>query len=492
MGGKGFSIIGENLLMLQLAHDLNLEQSQKLVMTPRLYQAITVLQLSSQELSTYIEQQLLDNPLLELSENDDPAVAPDEFSEAAAAEEQNDNRFDDSFEWDDYFVQQYYEDKENSPAQASGLAHNSDRIFNGAAAGGVTLAEHLTSQLNLSQINAADKRIGEYLIGNIDQNGYLRVSLAEVREKLQVDPDRIEQLLSLLQGFDPPGVAARDLQECLLIQIGRAQLIDQVLISMINRHLADLAQGRLVRIANNLGVSIQEVQRAADLIKSLDPKPGRNFAGADQAGYIIPDVVVEKIGNEYVILVNDRVIPKITVSRAYHSVLREGKNLDPETRHFVENKMNAAVWLMRSIEQRRSTMYKVTSCLVELQKDFLEKGIKHLKTLNLKRVAEMIGMHVSTVSRATSNKYIQTPRGIYEMKQFFSNGLDNREGSKISAGSVKKSIQELIDGEDSLFPLNDKKISEILGTRGINISRRTVAKYRDDLGIPPTQKRRRY
>ena len=478
--------------MLQLVHDLNIEQSQKLVMTPRLYQAIAVLQLSSQELSAYIEQQLIENPLLELSEDYGADRTPEEFEEAFITEDNNENPADCAFDWDDYFVQQYYEDREDFRLYTANEINRQDSAFPLAASGGVTLAEHLTSQLSMCQCFGEERTIGEYLIGNIDQNGYLRVPLTEVQEKLNVDTNKVDRILHLLQGFDPPGVGARDLQECLLIQMKRANIVDQVIVNMISRHLIDLAHGRLVRIANSQGVSIQEVQRASDIIKALDPKPGRNFSGVANTGYIIPDVVLEKVGNEYIIIVNDMAIPKIKVNRVYHSVLKEDKHLDPETRRFVENKMNAAVWLMRSIEQRRSTMYKVTSCLVELQRDFLDKGIKHLQTLNLKKVADMIGMHVSTVSRATSNKYIQTPRGTYEMKQFFSNGLDNSEGMKVSAGSVKKIIQEIIDAEDSLFPVNDKKISEMLGARGVTISRRTVAKYRDDLGIPPTQKRRRY
>ena len=477
--------------MMQLSHDLNLVQSQKLVMTPRLCQAIAVLQLSSIELSEYIEQQMEENPLLELSE-DLNTIAPDENISDYALAESNGDRQEQAFSWDDYFVQRYYEDKEEFDSSPIRKTRPADNGYARVVSGNVSLAEHLTSQLNLSLCFDEDKVIGEYLIGNIDDNGYLRISLAEVQEKLQVESYKIDRMLHVLQGFDPVGVGARDLRECLLIQVKHAQIIDREIISLINHHLVDLAQGRLVRIAHSLGVSIHEVQRASDIIKSLNPKPGRNFARSDSAGYIIPDVVVEKIGNEYIVLVNDGAIPKITINEVYYSVLRDNKNLDRDTRRFVENKLNAAVWLMRSIEQRRSTMYKVAACLVEQQREFLENGIKHLQTLNLKKVADMIGMHVSTVSRATSNKYIQTPRGIYEMKRFFSNGLDNSEGIKISVGSIKKSLQEIVAAEDDLFPLNDKRIAEMLGANGISISRRTVAKYRDDLGIPPIQKRRRY
>ena len=476
---------------MHVTYDLNLEQSQKLVMTPKLYQAISVLQLSVLELSVYIEQQLEENPLLELGEewgdaaSEEAVYADDPIAEEGEQQERE-------FNWEDYFVQQYHEARDEYSSSFDRTQNHPAYSFNEANQGAVTLAEHLMSQLSLLVSSCEDKAIGEYLIGNIDHNGYLRVTLGEVREKLKVDAFKVDRMLQLIQSFDPPGVGARDLQECLLIQLRRTQIIDDVVFRLISHHLADLANGRLVRIAHQLGVSIHEVQRASDVIKALDPKPGRSFAGLSQASYILPDVVVEKIGDEYIVQVNDSTVPKVTVNSVYYSVLKENIETDPATRRFVESKLNAAVWLLRSIEQRRQTLYKVASCLVDLQKDFLENGISHLKTLNLKKVADIIGMHISTVSRVTSNKYIQTPRGIYEMKYFFSNGLDNDEGNKVSAGSIKKFLQEIVADEDSMFPLNDNRIAEILGNRGIKISRRTVAKYRDDLGIPSIQKRKRY
>ena len=477
--------------MLQIAYDQSLEQSQKLVMTPKLYQAIAVLQLSALELTAYIEQQLEENPLLEFGE-EWSAVFPDEVNNSASDDIKWGEFPESEFNWEDYFVQQYYEAKDDYSFPLDKRHNNVAKSFDEMVHCTVTLAEHLMSQLNLSVSFDDDRKIGEYLIGNIDSNGYLKVSLGEVQEKLKVNAFKVSQMLALLQSFEPAGVGARDLQECLMIQVKRAHINDEVVIKLINQHLADLANGRQARIAHHLGVSIQEVQNASDLIKALDPKPGRNFAGTNHASYITPDVVVEKIGDDYVVLVNDIAAPRITVNTAYYSVLKKNTETDNDTRRFVENKLNSAIWLLRSIEQRRLTLFKVASCLVELQRDFLEKGITHLKSLNLKTVADMIGMHISTVSRATSNKYIQTPRGIYEMKEFFSNGLDDNDGNKISAGCVKKFLQEIVTGEDSMFPLNDNRIAEILGSKGIKISRRTVAKYRDDLGIPSIQKRKRY
>ncbi|OPX83709.1 MAG: RNA polymerase sigma-54 factor [Pelotomaculum sp. PtaB.Bin013] len=473
---------------MQMGYNLNLEQTQKLLMTPKLCQAITVLQLSSLELSAYIEQQLEENPLLELREDGEDGVSDDVEKHNEPETEKQDY----GFNWEDYFVDQYYDGRDGGNIQKERQRKQMGYSYEKFLSQTPTLSEHLLSQLNLTSCYGMDKLIGEYLIGNIDDNGYLRVSLAEVKERLNVAPNRIAKMLNLIQSFEPVGVGARNLQECLLIQIERLGIKDEVTNELINHHLTDLAKGRLAKIAHDLGVSILEVQESSDLIKTLDPKPGRNFTSMNDACYIIPDVVLEKVGGEYIILVNDVTVPRVTVNSAYRSVLSKEKNFDSDTRRFVENKLNAAVWLIRSIEQRRLTLYKVASCLVELQRDFLESGIKYLKPLNLKKVAEMVGLHESTVSRATSNKYIQTPRGVFEMKCFFSTGLNNDAGTKISAGSIKKLLQEIIAGEDNRYPLNDQKIAEIFSRRGIQISRRTVAKYRDELSIPAVQKRKRY
>jgi len=468
-----------------MGYNLNLEQTQKLVMTPKLCQAITVLQLSSLELSAYIEQQLEENPLLELRED---GVFDDVDKTGEPEAEKQDN----GFNWEDYFEDQYHDGRDGGIIQKERQQKQMGYGYEKFLSQTPTLSDYLLSQLNLTSCYGTDKLIGEYLIGNIDDNGYLRVSLAEVRERLNVDLNRVVKVLHLVQSFEPVGVGARNLQECLLIQIERLGIKDDVTSRLINQHLTDLAKGRLVKIAHNLGVSIREVQQSSDLIKTLDPKPGRNFTGMNDACYIIPDVVLEKVGEEYIILVNDVTVPRVTINSAYRSVLNKENNIDSDTRRFVENKLNAAVWLIRSIEQRRLTLYKVASCLVELQRDFLDSGIKYLKPLNLKKVAEIVGIHESTVSRATSNKYIQTPRGVFEMKCFFATGLNNDAGTKISAGSIKKLLQEIIAGEDNRYPLNDQKIADIFGLRGIRISRRTVAKYRDELGIPAVQKRKRY
>lgn len=471
---------------MRMGYGLNVEQTQKLIMTPELRQAITILQLSSLDLSTYIEQQLQENPLLELREDENGS------EEGAAAEEKpasaEEEKTDYDLDWEEYFQ----DGSDLGTVHRERREEQQEYSYENFLSQATTLSEHLLFQLNLVTRRGRDRSIGEYLIGNIDENGYLQVSLEEVASRLKAELSEVAAVLKMIQGLDPPGVGARNLVECLLIQVDQLGIKNDILNKLIKDYLIDLAKGKLNRIAQNLGVTVQEVQQAADILKTLDPKPGRNFSSLNDTRYIVPDIVLEKVEGEYVILVNDVNIPRITINSTYRSVLSQDKNCDSGTRRFVESKLNAAAWLIRSIEQRRLTLYKVANCLVELQRDFLDHGVKYLKPLNLKKVAEMVGLHESTVSRATSNKYIQTPQGVFEMKYFFSTGLNNAAGTTTSAESIKKMLQEIIAGEDARAPLNDQKISELFRQRGIKISRRTVAKYRDELGIPPIRKRKRY
>lgn len=475
---------------MQVGYNLNLEQTQKLVMTPGLCQAINVLQLTSMELSTFIERQLEENPLLELREEE--VEGEGELDAGTRLREKEKEKQENGFNWEEYFEDYPPKDREHRANRQDHWLDWQENSYDKFLSKAPTLSEHLLSQLNLTKSCPKDRLIGEYLIGNIDNKGYLRVSLTDAAGQLHIDASDVERMLKIIQSFDPAGIGARNLQECLLIQIKQLDLKNKLLEELVKGHLVDLAKGRLTCIAHKLGVTIREVQETADLLKTLDPKPARNFASVNDTCYIVPDVVLEKVNGEYVILVNDVDVPRISINATYRAALRKDQHIDAGTRRFVESKLNAAVWLIRSIEQRRMTLYKVASCLVELQRGFLDHGIKYLKPLNLKTVAETIGVHESTVSRATSNKYIQTPRGVFEMKCFFSTGLSSTVGAKASAGSTKKLLQEIITAEDKKYPLNDQKIVEQLQQKGIKISRRTVAKYRDELGIPSIQRRKRY
>jgi len=338
-----------------------------------------------------------------------------------------------------------------------------------------------------------DLPIGEYLIGSIDDNGYLTVELAEVAARLEVPEARVEKVLKMIHSFHPHGVGARDLSECLMIQLCHYGKNDPIITEIVQNYLEDIGRGRLNRIAQALNISVQEVQEICDLIRTLDPKPGLQYSNSEQVKYIKPDIFVEKIDGEYVVIVNDFQFPRLTINRTYEKILRQPEAFSQEARQYLEEKMGSAMWLIKSIEQRRMTLYKVARCIVDIQKDFLDNGIAFLKPLTLREVADIVEVHESTVSRATTNKYMETPQGLYELKYFFSTGVQcRRGGERISARSIKKQIEEMVAQEDPTQPLSDEQIAQNLQEQGISISRRTIAKYRNELGIASTIIRRRY
>lgn len=467
---------------MRLGFGLSLEQTQKLIMTPELRQAITILQLSAMELAEYIEQELLENPVLEKKEEAEKC----EQEEATADENrEREDKFD--IDWQEYFQDRsdlgYTQRERGGEPEQFG--------FENFLSQAPSLQETLLTQLSLTNLSKAERKIGEYIIGNIDEHGYLTCTLEEITTGLDIQPEQAAKVLNVIQTFDPPGVGARNLVECLLLQVDSLNIENKFLRTLIKHYLPDLAEGRVQKIAKDLDATVQDIQEAADILKTLDPKPGRKFGSPHDVRYVIPDVVVERVEGQYIVLVNDTSAPRLGINSTYRSVL-SGAQADEEAKKFVESKLNSASWLIKSIEQRRLTLYKVANCLVELQKDFLEHGIRYLKPLNLKQVAEIVGMHESTISRATSNKYIQTPKGVFEMKYFFSSGVDDVTGTMISSQSIKRMIRDLVEAEDPKKPLSDQRIGDILVSKGLNISRRTVAKYRDEIGIQAAGKRRRY
>ena len=295
----------------------------------------------------------------------------------------------------------------------------------------------------------------------------------------------------MIQTFEPIGVGARNLKECLIIQLAAKGLLDEVTEYIILNHLEDLGDNKLNKIAKAIGISVSQVQMVSDLIRTLEPKPGRSFAGGENVKYIVPDVFVEKMAGDYIVISNESSIPHIMVSPYYNSLAREAKN-DEELSKYITDKFNSALWLIKSIEQRKRTIYNVVTAVVRHQKEFLDKGPKYLKTLTLKQVADDIGMHESTVSRSVNGKYMQTPRGVFEIKYFFSGGITGQDGEGVSSNSIKTMIKEIIDGENPAKPFSDQDIVGVLSERGIEISRRTVAKYREGMNILSSSKRRRY
>ena len=456
---------------MKIGYELTIEQTQKLSMTPELIQAIQILQYNNQELNEYIDKELLENPILESEyhKESDTDIDIDSLRDQLIQADENVEAYK---QWESHSTGDEY-------------SYENFVAFN------YTLTEFLIEQLHFSSLKGQDAEIGRYIIENIDDNGYLSMSLEEICRVLDVDLDSCERVLDVIHTFEPSGVGARDLNECLIIQLASlGELTDEIEFIISNR-LKDLADNKYALISKEVGISPSEVQDIADLIKTLEPKPGRGFDSDNSVKYIIPDIYVEAVNDEYIVNANDASTPSLHISSYYNSLIEEAKS-DKELSNYLNNRFNSAMWLMKSIEQRKKTIYNVASAIVQFQNDFFAKGDKFLKPLTLKQIAETVGVHESTVSRAINGKYMQCPRGVFELKYFFTGGILNEDGSGVSSNSIKSMIKEFVDAEDDKKPLSDSKISELLHEKGIDISRRTVAKYRDDIGILPSSKRRRF
>ncbi len=488
---------------MRMGYEMSLKQVQKLVITPELRQAITVLQLPWLELQEYIASEMLENPVLELKDGPDGIRAssqeqetgpgasrgdPDSGANAEASGESDSKGPD--IDW-----QSYFEDASDigyvGPRENREQPEASYESYVGAQE---SFQDHLMFQLRLAPLSNEEMRIGSVIIGGIDDDGYLRMPTAEIAEMAGASEDEVERVLGVVQGFEPSGVGARSLRECLLIQLETLDLRPEardLARTLIQYHLDEVAEGRLAKVAEQLGKPVTEVQEAYDVVKTLDPKPGREFAGPREACYIEPDVVVERFGDDYVIVVSDVSAPRLGINPVYREMLRRPE-AEPSAVDFVKARLSSAMWLIRSIEQRRQTLYKVTECIVGFQREFFDKGIKYLRPLTLREVADEVGVHESTVSRATAGKYVQTPRGVFEMRFFFTSGIATERGGAASSESVKRMIHEIVEAEDPRSPLSDQAIGELLREQGILISRRTVAKYRDECRIPASKLRKRF
>jgi RNA polymerase sigma-54 factor len=473
---------------------LSLKQTQKLVMTAMLQQAIKLLPMARLELVQVIRQELLDNPMLEevaLAEDGvTPAEEDDAPSPAEAADTLTDGQELYDINWAEYFPDE---------GAWSGLPAEAAEEYVGyehTVRTPTTLQEHLLAQLLLATGDDMERRVGAWLIGNLDDDGYLRGELTEAMAAMQTDRATVERVLALLQTFEPAGVGARDLGECLRIQVRLLGLEGSLLETLVTEYLPALvAQGRasLPELAKTLTktrqLGAEEVALALQLLKQLDPQPGQRFTSAP-AEAIVPDVIVLKVGHDYQVVLNDEGIPRLRISAAYRRLLREGQLGQPDKR-FLEDKLRSAVSLVRSIEQRRQTLYKVATSLVKFQREFLEHGLAHLKPLVLKDVAEDIGMHESTVSRVTTNKYLYAEQGLFELKYFFHSGLASYGGETMSSLTVKDRLRKLVAGEDPAKPLTDQQLVERLAAEQVKIARRTVTKYRRELKLPPANRRKR-
>ncbi|HEV7240393.1 MAG TPA: RNA polymerase factor sigma-54 [Thermoanaerobaculia bacterium] len=481
---------------MALEQKLHLRLSQKLIMTPSLQQAIKLLQLSKLELQEVLNQELLENPLLEESAEEvksEETQAEETKTENEAAAEpapvETKKEEKDSFEEIDYdaYFQDYIEYGYNP--RGMGEEHEEFPIEN-TLTRPPNLADHLTWQLSMSDASPRTKEIAQFIIGNIDEDGYLRASNDEIMAAGGFAAEEVELAVDAVQSLDPIGVGARDLRECLLLQL-RFLEIDTPLVEIIIRdHWEEFMQRKFVPLAKTLGIDMKTLEGVVELIKHLDPKPGRKYSN-ERAIYVEPDVHVHKVGDEYVIVLNEDGMPKLRINSGYRSMLHSmDSKQDGETVNYIKDKIRSAVWLIKSLDQRQRTIYKVAESIVKHQREFLERGIDFLRPLVLRDVADDIQMHESTVSRVVSNKYMHTPRGLFLMKYFFHSGIDSDTGEDISSLTVKKKIQSFIENEDPRKPLSDSKIMKILNDEGINIARRTVAKYRDELNIPSSTDRK--
>ncbi len=454
--------------MMKLGYELTIEQTQKLSMTPELIQAIQILQFNNQELTDYVQNELLENPVLEAEKSyDAQEVDIREKIREADYEEESFRQWEYSPDDDeDYTYEQYVSEEE-------------------------TLTDYLFMQLQFSSLKDTRAAIGRYIIEAVDDNGYLTLSVQEISEAMDVSVELVEETLNFIQTFDPIGVAARNLKECLIIQLASKGLLTDEIEYIIENMLEDLADNKISYIAKTLGIKNQEVQQIADLIRTLEPKPGRMFSSGETVRYVVPDIFVDRINGEYVVTNNDTSMPKLMVSSYYNKLSAEADK-DEELNKYLNDRFNAAVWLIKSIEQRKQTIYNVASAVVRYQQQFFDKGDKYLKTLTLKQIADEIGVHESTVSRSINGKYMQSPRGVFELKYFFSSGVSGGDGTGVSSNSVKSIIREIINGEDPRKPYSDQDMVELLKARDIDISRRTVAKYREGMNILSSSKRRRF
>jgi RNA polymerase sigma-54 factor len=478
---------------------LSLRQTQRVVMTPLLQQAIQLLQLSTLELEQVVRKELEDNPLLEevqqeTQDVDADAPAPSEPgvtelpAEPAPAEPVSkettsvDGERADELPFD-LTSAVFDEPDERTPVS---MEEREELPFENLGRAGTSLDEHLNEQLRWATDDPRTVAIGEAIIGNLDDDGYLRAEVEEIALGMGAPVEEVERALRLVQGFDPTGVAARSVRECLLLQLTADAEPDPISVEIVEKHFEDLERRRYAEIARALKQPLDRVMESIEEIQGLEPKPGRRFAASDQR-YIAPDVSIHKVGDDYVVVLNEEGIPRLRVNALYRSLLRRS---DGDAKQYVEQKLRSAVWLIKSVEQRQRTLRKVTQSLVKFQRDFLDKGVAHLRPLALRDVGEDIGMHESTISRVTTNKYVETPQGLFELKYFFHSGIASDSGEMVSSVSIKKTIRDMVAAEDSGKPLSDQEVAQVLRGQGLNIARRTVAKYREELGIMPSHQRR--
>ncbi len=475
-------------MALELRQQLKL--TQQLIMTPQLQMAIRLLQLSRLELMETIRTELEENPALEEIQDNTAAEQlveqTEDLTEQAPAEKEVtiEEKLQQDIDWSNYL------DEYNTPGRTHFESEDRDTPrFESFIARKESLNDHLLWQFIMTKPNKEEERIASLIIGNLNKDGYLVVSAEEIAEMSGSPLENIEHTLSVMQSFDPVGVCARDLRECLLIQANHLGFEDTIVTEIISNHLPNLEKKNYKVICKALKRSLDEIVSAVNLIKSLEPKPGREFS-EETPQYINPDIYVYKLDNDFVIMLNDDGMPKLRVNSFYKSSITGGKKISNDAEDYIQDKMRSAAWLIKSIHQRQKTIYRVMESILQFQREFFEKGIAHLKPMVLRDVAQDIGMHESTISRVTTNKYAFTPQGIFELKYFFNSSIRRSHGGAIASASVQDKIRQIISSEDPKKPYSDDKIAQLLKKDEIHIARRTVAKYREMLKVLPSNKRK--
>ncbi len=477
-------------MALELRQQLKL--TQQLIMTPQLQMAIKLLQLSRLELMDAIRQEMEDNPTLEESQESTPKEqlseeTPSELQPAEKTQEVTiDEKMPGDIDWRNYI------DEYNSPGRFRyEIETRETPQYEAFISRKESLSDHLLWQLLMATPTPEEKRIGSLIIGSLNKDGYLRTSVEELAVQADVTAEEIEEVLFLMQSFDPIGICARDLKECLLLQANNLGLENSLVNRIIRNHINHLENKNYKAISKALKVSISKVVAAVNVIISMEPKPGRLFS-EEEPQYITPDIYVYKTEDDFVVVVNDDGLPKLRVNSFYKQVIMRNKEVSGNAKDYIQDKLRSAAWLIRSIHQRQKTIYRVMQSILKFQRDFFENGITHLRPMVLRDVAEDIGMHESTISRVTTNKYAYTPQGIFELKYFFNSSIKRFHGEAIASASVKAKIKRLVESEDPRKPYSDKKMAALLKTENIDIARRTVAKYREIMRVLPSNKRKRF
>jgi len=464
--------------MIQMSQRLYLQQKQ----SPQQVLLSSLLQLPVLRLEQRIKQELELNPLLEEDlEIEEVVDMNEEIEEKEESEEEEPE--EEEIDWDEIL-----NDEDNFEIKAP--RERPDEEQNRIEPSPVTFMDHLMDQLYLAPLDEKGKEIGEYILWCLDDDGYLVCDIELIAEHFETTPEEVEKVLEVIQKFDPPGIAARNLQECLLIQLREKKEKDELAIRMVSEYFEDFTNKRFEKIAKKLEVPLDEVKRIMDFVSKLNPKPGYRYV-SEAENYIIPDVIVKKEDGKFTISLNDYNIPRLRINNTYKNLLRDKKNVSKDTRDYIRQKLESARWLINSIYQRRSTILRVMESILNHQRAFFEKGKEYLRPMILKDVAEEVGLDISTVSRVTSGKYVQTDFGIFELKYFFSERLETDSGESVSNKLIKSRIKEIIEKEDPKKPYNDQKISEMLKEDGYRVARRTVAKYREQMMIPVARLRRK-